>query len=111
MSERREDRKERREERRENRKERREKRKKKRDYRREYRKYHGTKKQIARRSGRNAARAAKTKQVGEEAVAGKDVHHKNGDPTDNSPSNLQLTDPHDNRGKLREALGEGSSYG
>ncbi len=82
-----------------------------RDYKREYRKYHGTKKQLKRRAGRNAARAAKTKQVGEEAVAGKDVHHKNGDPTDNSPSSLQLTDPHDNRGKLREALGEGSSYG
>jgi hypothetical protein len=109
--ERREERRENRKERRENRKERREERKKERDYKKEYREYHGKPKQLRRRAGRNAARAAKTKQVGKKAMANKDVHHKNGNPTDNSPSNLQLTDPHDNRGKLREAIKEGSSYG
>ena len=81
-----------------------------RDYKKEYARDHSSEADKKDRAGRNAARAAKTKQEGEAAMAGKDVHHKNGNPTDNSPSNLQLTDPHDNRGKLREALGEGSSY-
>jgi len=82
-----------------------------RDYKKEYARDHSSEADKEDRAGRNGAHAAKTKQVGEAAMANKDVHHKDGDPTNNAPSNLQLTDPHDNRGKLREALGEGSSYG
>ena len=77
----------------------------------EYDRDHSSAKDKKDRAARNKAHATKTEQVGEAAMKGKDVHHKDGDPTNNAPSNLQITDPHDNRGKLREALGEGSSYG
>ena len=64
------------------------KRKTKRNYKKEYQNYHGKAEQIKRRDSRNAARnLLKKKGVN---VKGKDVAHKNGNPKDNSPSNLRV---------------------
>jgi len=59
-----------------------------RDYKKEYKDYHGTPEQIKRRASRNAARRAKKLQGA--YLAGKDVDHKDGNPLNNSPSNLRV---------------------
>lgn len=58
----------------------------KRNYRQEYDRYHAKPAQKKRRSSRNAARTSLAK--GGVNVKGKDVAHKNGNPTDNRRSNL-----------------------
>jgi hypothetical protein len=63
----------------------------KRDYKKEYKDYHGKPSQIKRRSSRNKAR----RKVG--APKGKDVHHKDGNPNNNSRSNLSLRTPKNQR--------------
>ena len=72
-----------------------------RDYKKEYANYQGTPEQIARRSSRNKARRA----MGDKAVKGMDVGHKDNNPMNNDPSNLRNEDPSDNRRepRLREA--------
>lgn len=70
-----------------------------RDYKKEY-KYHGTPEQIARRQARNAARRTLTKELGKEALKGKDVDHKVplSKGGSNARSNLQVTSIRYNRG-------------
>lgn len=59
-----------------------------RDYRKEYDNYQGKPEQIANRSSRNKARRQVTKKLGYKPKG--DVDHKNGNPKDNSPSNLRV---------------------
>ena len=70
----------------------------KRDYKQEA-KYHATAEQKKKRASRNAARA-KLKKAGVK-VAGKDVDHKNGNPTDNKRSNLRVQPKAKNRSFAR----------
>ena len=69
----------------------------KRDYAKEYANYQGTPEQIARRSSRNMARLA----MGEKAVKGMDVGHKDNNPMNNDPKNLRNENPSDNRREPR----------
>lgn len=66
-----------------------------RDYKAEYKNYHGKPAQKKKRASRNSARA-KLK-AGGVAVAGKDVHHKDGNPKNNKRSNLTATSKSKNR--------------
>jgi hypothetical protein len=62
-------------------------------------KYQSSQAQIKNRASRNAARSAAVKKYGASAVKGKDVDHKDGNPRNNSPSNLKLVSKKTNRGK------------
>jgi len=66
-----------------------------RDYKSEYKNYHSKPDQKKKRASRNSARAAM--KAGGVAVAGKDVHHKDGNPKNNKRSNLQAVSPSKNR--------------
>jgi len=68
-----------------------------RNYAKEYANYGGRPEQIARRSSRNKARRV----MGDKAVKGMDVGHKDNDPLNNSPDNLRNEDPSDNRREPR----------
>ena len=61
-----------------------------RNYREEYDNYQGNKDQIANRSSRNSARRRKEKELGYKLNSKQHVHHKNGNPKDNSSSNLVI---------------------
>jgi len=58
------------------------------------------------RSNRNKARRAAEKKFGAAAIKGKDVDHKDGNPMNNSPSNLRLRSPGDNRADNGHHKGE-----
>lgn len=64
-------------------------------------KYQSSEEQKKNRASRNAARASVVKSKGKAAVKGKDVDHKNGRPTDNSPGNLRIQTKKKNRGKKK----------
>lgn len=66
-----------------------------RDYRKEYDEYHAKPEQRKRRSNRNKARRAKGLAVGDN----REVHHKDMNPNNNSPSNLSITSRTKNRKK------------
>ena len=66
-----------------------------RDYAKEYRTYQGKPKQIKRRASRNAAR----RKVLNGRKSTKDVHHKDGNPMNNSRKNLSLTSKGRNRAR------------
>ena len=68
-----------------------------RNYAKEYANYQGTPEQIARRSSRNKARRV----MGNKAIKGMDVGHKDNDPLNNSPENLRNEDPSTNRREPR----------
>ena len=68
-----------------------------RNYAKEYANYQGTPEQIARRSSRNKARRA----MGDKAVKGQDVGHKDNNPLNNDPENLRNEDPSKNRREPR----------
>ena len=68
-----------------------------RNYRKEYDNYQGQPEQIARRSSRNQARRV----MGDKAVVGLDVGHKDNNPLNNTPDNLRNEDPSDNRREPR----------
>ena len=68
-----------------------------RNYRKEYDNYHSKPEQIANRSSRNSARRI----MGDKAVKGKDVGHKDNNPLNNDPKNLQMEDPSENRREPR----------
>ena len=68
-----------------------------RDYKKEYADYHSKPEQIERRSSRNKARRA----MGDKAVKGMDVGHKDNNPMNNDLSNLKMEDPSDNRREPR----------
>ena len=66
-----------------------------RSYRLEYDRYHSKPKQKKDRAARNTARRRVKKSSG--IQAGKDVHHKDGNPRNNSPSNLTVSSRASNR--------------
>ena len=68
-----------------------------RNYALEYQNYGGRPEQIARRSSRNKARRA----MGDKAVKGMDVGHRDNNPMNNDPSNLRNEDPSKNRREPR----------
>ena len=68
-----------------------------RDYKKEYAEYHGKPEQVANRSSRNKARR-KMVAAGVD-VTGKDVDHKDGQPRNNSRSNLRTMSKSANRAK------------
>jgi hypothetical protein len=67
---------------------------------------HYSKKTSHHRSNRNKARRAAEKKYGKAAIKGKDVDHKDGNPMNNSPSNLRLRNPSDNRADNGHHKGE-----
>ncbi len=70
-----------------------------RDYRKEYDDYHGKKDQKKNRASRNGARRRMRKILGKEAIKGKDIDHKDGNPKNNSRSNLRVLSKSANRSK------------
>jgi len=68
-----------------------------RDYKKEYRDYHGTKQQLKRRAARNKARRMLAKDGLVRKGDGKEVDHKDFDPTNNRRSNLRVMSKSDNR--------------
>ena len=64
-----------------------------RNYKQEYDRYHKRPEQIKRRAGRNAARRKSGLKVGDK----RDIHHKDGDPTNNSPGNAVIRTASSNR--------------
>ena len=70
-----------------------------RDYKKENREYHSKPEQKKRRAGRNAARRI-MEMVGKAKKGdGKDVDHKNGNPTDNRKKNLRVISKSKNRSR------------
>ena len=69
----------------------------KRNYKKEYANYHAKPLQKVNRAGRNKARKLVMKTGGAAKVAGKDVHHKNGNPRDNRAGNLAVASKTANR--------------
>ena len=70
-----------------------------RNYRKEYDEYHGTPEQIQNRSSRNKARRKMERHHGKQAVKGKEVDHRDGNPKNNGKKNLQLMSRSANRKK------------
>lgn len=68
-----------------------------RDYKKEYANYQGKPEQIKRRASRNAARRLLEKEGKVRKGDGKDVNHRNGNPTSNKRSNLQVQTKSANR--------------
>jgi len=68
-----------------------------RNYKKEYANYHSKPTQKVNRAGRNKARKIVMKAGGTAKVAGKDVHHKNGNPRDNNMNNLSVASKTANR--------------
>lgn len=72
-----------------------------RNYRKEYNNYHSSPLQKKRRAGRNTARRRVKRRLGDAAVAGKDVDHKDRNPNNNSPRNLRVQTKRINRARNR----------
>jgi hypothetical protein len=68
-----------------------------RDYKKEYKNYHSSPKQKKRRAARNKARSLLEKKGLVHKGDGKDVHHKDGDPSNFKLSNLSVQKPSSNR--------------
>jgi len=68
-----------------------------RNYRGEYDNYHKSPTQKKKRASRNTARKKMIKSGKAAKGDGKDVHHKNGNPRDNSRSNLKVKSKSSNR--------------
>jgi hypothetical protein len=69
-----------------------------RNYRKEYDNYQGTPEQRKRRSSRNKARRKMKKLLGKK-IKGKDIDHKDGNPRNNSQSNLRALSKSRNRSR------------
>jgi hypothetical protein len=69
-----------------------------RNYRKEYDNYQGTPEQIKNRSSRNGARRKMKKLLGKK-IKGKDIDHKDGNPRNNSQSNLRALSKSRNRSR------------
>ena len=74
-----------------------------RSYRLEYDRYHSKPKQKKDRAARNTARRRVKKSSG--IQAGKDVHHKDGNPRNNTPSNLKIVASGKNRSNNKKRSG------
>lgn len=72
-----------------------------RNYRKEYDNYQGSPEQKKRRAARNAARRQMEKDGKVRKGDGKDVAHRNGNPTDNRKSNLAVESKKENRSYAR----------
>tara|TARA_R100001079_G_scaffold20339_1_gene10213 strand:- start:55315 stop:55536 length:222 start_codon:yes stop_codon:yes gene_type:complete len=70
-----------------------------RDYKKEYREYHSKPEQKKRRAGRNRARRIMTMLKRVKKGDGKDVHHKDGNPKNNSKKNLRVESKKTNRSR------------
>lgn len=68
-----------------------------RNFRAEYDNYHSRPEQIKKRAKRNEARRKMMAAGKVKRGDGRDVDHKNGDPTDNSPGNLRVQSKSQNR--------------
>lgn len=68
-----------------------------RDYKQEYKNYHASPEQKKKRASRNAARSEMEKAGKVRKGDGKDVDHKNGNPKQNSKSNLRVQSKSTNR--------------
>jgi len=69
-----------------------------RNYRKEYDSYHKRSRQKKRRAGRNKARRLMIKSKRARKGDGKDVHHKDRNPRNNSRKNLRIQSKKKNRG-------------
>ena len=69
-----------------------------RDYKSEYNNYHSKPDQKKNRAGRNGARRIMKKKYGN-SILGRDVDHKDRNPTNNSKSNLRLQSKSSNRSR------------
>lgn len=74
-----------------------------RDYKKEYKNYQGKKEQIKRRAARNKARSLLEKEGKVRKGDGKDVDHKDGNPTNNSRKNLRVQSKSKNRSFARDS--------
>ena len=70
-----------------------------RNYRKEYDNYHSKPAQKKRRAGRNRGRRLAIKKFGKNAMAGKDVDHKDRNPLNNGMFNLRLQSKKRNRSR------------
>ena len=70
-----------------------------RDYKREYATYHAKPEQKKRRAGRNKARRTLMAQGRVSKGDGRDVHHKDGNPRNNSPKNHRVEPKSVNRSR------------
>jgi hypothetical protein len=70
-----------------------------RDYKKEYREYHSKPEQKKRRAGRNRARRIMSMLKRVKKGDGKDVHHKDGNPKNNSKKNLRVESKKTNRSR------------
>ena len=68
-----------------------------RDYKEEYREFHGRPDEIKRRAARVKARRYMEKNGKAHKGDGRDVDHKNGNPLDDRPENLQMRNRSENR--------------
>ena len=68
-----------------------------RNYKKEYKNYQGTDKQKKRRASRNTARNRALKSGKVRKGDGKDIHHKDGNPKNNSKKNLVVKSRSKNR--------------
>ena len=72
-----------------------------RNYKKEYANYQGKPEQKKRRAMRNKARRQAMKAGRVRKGDGRDVHHRNGNPMDSSPDNLQIRSASSNRSFAR----------
>ena len=70
-----------------------------RDYKKEYKEYHSKPEQKKRRAGRNRARRIMSMLKRVKKGDGKDVHHKDGNPKNNSKKNLRVESKKTNRSR------------
>lgn len=75
----------------------------KRNYKKEYREYHSKTEQKKNRAGRNTARRRALASGKVKKGSTQDVHHKDGNPRNNSKKNLAVVSRKKNRGKYRFA--------
>lgn len=82
-----------------------------RNYKKEYANYHGSEKQKRRRAARGRARYALEKAGVAKKGDGKDVHHKDGNPENNSRSNLSVQSKSKNRSFARNSKAQKARAG